>query len=84
VATRPNRIRVSGSIYALTALLVTLQLFPVWTLLVFVSLPLAIKLCRHVYQNHDQPEKVSNCKFIAVRMHFVAGVMLGLGFLLPR
>jgi 1,4-dihydroxy-2-naphthoate phytyltransferase len=74
----------SGSIYALTALFVTLQLFPVWTLLVFVSLPLAIKLCRHVYQNHDQPEKVSNCKFIAVRMHFVAGVMLGLGFLLPR
>jgi len=73
----------SGSIYALTLLFVGLQIFPVWTLLIFLSLPFAIKLCRHVYENHDQPEKVSNCKFLAVRMHFVAGVMLGLGFLLP-
>lgn len=60
----------SGSIYAFTLLFVALQIFPIWTLLTFVSLPFAIKLCRHVYRYHDRPEKVSNCKFIAVALHF--------------
>jgi 1,4-dihydroxy-2-naphthoate octaprenyltransferase len=71
-----------GSIYPLTVLFVILQVFPVWTLLIFASLPIALKLFRHVNQNHDQPEKVSNCKFIAVAMHFFSGLLLGLGFLI--
>jgi 1,4-dihydroxy-2-naphthoate octaprenyltransferase len=71
-----------GSVYALTALFVLLSIFPIWTLLVFVSLPIALKLFRHVHQYHDQPEKVSNCKFIAVGMHFFSGLLLGLGFVI--
>jgi 1,4-dihydroxy-2-naphthoate octaprenyltransferase len=71
-----------GSIYALIGLFVLLGIFPVWTLLVFASLPIALKLFRHVHQYHDQPEKVSNCKFIAVGMHFFSGMLLGLGFVL--
>ena len=71
-----------GSIYLLTALFVALGMFPIWTLLVFVSLPFTIQLLRHVNQYHDQPEKVSNCKFIAVAVHFWSGLMLGLGFVL--
>ncbi len=70
------------SIYAFTGLFVLLGSFPVWTLLVFASLPVAIKLFRHVHQYHDQPEKVSNSKFIAVAMHFFSGMLLGLGFVL--
>jgi len=70
------------SIYAFTGLFVLLGSFPVWTLLVFASLPVGIKLFRHVHQYHDQPEKVSNCKFIAVAMHFFSGMLLGLGFVL--
>jgi 1,4-dihydroxy-2-naphthoate octaprenyltransferase len=70
------------SIYAFTGLFVLLGSFPVWTLLVFASLPVAIKLFQHVHQYHDQPEKVSNCKFIAVAMHFFSGMLLGLGFVL--
>ena len=73
---------IGGSIYPLTALFVILQVFPIWTLLIFASLPIALKLFRHVNQNHDQPEKVSNCKFIAVAMHFFSGLLLGLGFLI--
>lgn len=73
----------SGSIYAFTLLFVALQIFPIWTLLTFVSLPFAIKLCRHVYRYHDRPEKVSNCKFIAVALHFWSGLLLGLGFVIP-
>jgi len=71
-----------GSIYGLTGLLVLLGIFPVWTLLMFASLPLGLKLFQHVQQHHDQPEKVSNCKFIAVAMHFFSGLLLGLGFML--
>lgn len=72
-----------GSIYALTVLFCAIGLFPIWTLLIFGSLPFAIDLCNHVQENHDRPEKVSNCKFIAVKLHFFSGVLLALGFVLP-
>ena len=71
-----------GSIYALTGLFVLLGIFPIWTLLVFASLPFALKLLGHVNQYHDQPEKVSNSKFIAVAVHFFSGLLLGLGFVI--
>lgn len=71
-----------GSIYALTSLFVILGIFPVWTLLTWASLPFALKLFRHVQQYHNQPELVSNSKFIAVAVHFCSGLLLGLGFML--
>ncbi len=71
-----------GSIYALTGLFVILGIFPVWTLLSWASLPIALKLFRHVQQYHNQPEQVSNCKYITVAVHFCSGLLLGLGFLL--
>jgi 2-carboxy-1,4-naphthoquinone phytyltransferase len=71
-----------GSIFGLTLVFVLLHLFPLWTLIVFLSLPPAYKLCRHVAAHHNQPERVSNCKFIAVNLHFWSGVLLSLGFLL--
>jgi 1,4-dihydroxy-2-naphthoate octaprenyltransferase len=57
--------------------------FSLWTLLMFLSLPLAIQLDRHVQKYHDQPEKVNNCKFIAVNFHFLSGLLLSLGLILP-
>ncbi len=72
----------SGSIYGLTVLFVILGMFPVWTLLVFASLPFTLKLCRYVGTHHNAPEMVRNCKFIAVGLHFCSGILLGLGFLL--
>lgn len=71
-----------GSIYGLTSLFAILGIFPLWTLLIFASLPFALKLFRHVSNYHNQPEKVSNCKFIAVALHFSSGLLLGLGFML--
>lgn len=75
---------IAGSIFALTACFVWAGVFPVSTLLVFASLPIAVKLCRHVSANYTKPEKVSNCKFIAVSLHFWSGVLLSLGFVLPQ
>ena len=71
-----------GSIYALTSLFAIVGIFPMWTLLIWLSFPIALKLFSHVQEYHDCPEKVSNCKFIAVGMHFCSGLLLGLGFLL--
>ena len=71
-----------GIHYALTLVFIFLGQFPIWTLLIFASLPFAIKLSLHVQSYHNQPEQVSNCKFIAVALHFWSGLFLGLGFVL--
>lgn len=72
----------TASIYPLTLLFVILNIFPIWTLLSWLSLPYAYKLCRHVLENHHLPEKVSNSKFIAVKVHFLSCLFLGLGFMI--
>lgn len=74
---------ICGSIYALTVFAVILKLFPLWTLLIFASIPPAVRLCQHVGQFYDQPEQVSNAKFIAIGVHFWSGLLLSFGFLLP-
>lgn len=71
----------TGSIYPLTLIFVLLGMFPVWTLLSWLSLPFAVKLCRHVQANHHLPDKVNNCKFIAVAVHFWSCLLLGVGFI---
>ncbi|MDJ0736111.1 MAG: 2-carboxy-1,4-naphthoquinone phytyltransferase [Nostocaceae cyanobacterium] len=71
----------TGSIYVLTVIFILSGFFPIWTVLSFVSLPFAIKLCRHVQENHHQPDKVNNCKFIAVAVHFWSCLTFGLGFI---
>lgn len=69
-------------LYPLTLLFIVLNLFPLKTLLVFLSLPLAWQLIRHVKTHHAQPELVKNCKFLAVNWHFVSGMLLALGLIL--
>lgn len=73
----------TASLFALTVVFVLTGYFPVATLLIFLSLPFAYQLCHHVQQHHDQPEKVSNSKFIALKLHFCSGVLLALGFIIP-
>jgi 2-carboxy-1,4-naphthoquinone phytyltransferase len=53
------------------------------SLVMLLSVPLALQLCRHVGENHDRPERVSDCKFIAVRMHFLGGFLFGCGAIAP-
>lgn len=71
-----------SGVFGLLGAFVLLKLLPLWALLVFASLPFAIKLMRHVNRYHDQPARVRNCKFLAVQLHFWSGVLLGVGFLL--
>ena len=74
----------TASIYLLTAVGVISHLFPVATLLIFLSLPLAFKLTNFVNTNHDRPAIVRTCKYLAVRLHFVSGLLFALGFWIAR
>ncbi|NET51766.1 MAG: 2-carboxy-1,4-naphthoquinone phytyltransferase [Merismopedia sp. SIO2A8] len=73
---------VCAIIYAVIILLVMTKLAPLWSLLSFGGIPAAIRLCRHVREYHDQPQKVMNCKFVAIALHFWSGFFFGLGYVL--
>lgn len=72
----------TGSIYVSILIFVICGIFPFWTLLSWFSLPFALQLCNHVGQNHNQPLKVNNSKFIAIAVQFWCCLLLGLGFIL--
>jgi 2-carboxy-1,4-naphthoquinone phytyltransferase len=54
--------------------------FPLATGLVGLGLPIARQLDVFVQENHDQPAIVRTCKYLAVRLHFVSGLLLAMGF----
>jgi 2-carboxy-1,4-naphthoquinone phytyltransferase len=70
--------------YVLLLGLVATGVFPLSTLWTLGGSPIAFQLCRFVAQNHDRPEIVRTCKYLAVRLHFVSGVLLGIGFILSH
>ncbi|WP_448572204.1 2-carboxy-1,4-naphthoquinone phytyltransferase [Trichothermofontia sp.] len=75
---------ICGISYGLVGGAVVAQLFPWWTLLSAVGIPIAMHLCQHVGEYHNQPHQVKNCKFIAVKLHFWSGLGLSCGFILPN
>ena len=72
------------SVFVFLLIFIGLSYLPAYCLLTLLSIPWAYQLINHVGEHHDQPEKVSNCKFIAVNFHFVSGILLALGFVLPN
>lgn len=72
----------TASLYLMSAIGVIAGLFPVTTLLIFASLPLAWNLTKFVNEFHDRPERVRTSKYLAVRLHFVSGMLFALGFYL--
>jgi 1,4-dihydroxy-2-naphthoate octaprenyltransferase len=71
-------------IFALTVIFNLLGYFPPTTLSIFASLPWAYQLSDFVQKYHQQPEKVCNCKFLAINFHFTSAILLTLGFILPN
>jgi len=72
------------SIFPLILLLIFLGLLPLTTLVIFASLPWAYQLTDFVQKYHEQPEKVSNSKFLAINFHFTSGILLSFGFILAN
>jgi 2-carboxy-1,4-naphthoquinone phytyltransferase len=68
-------------VYVLALGLVTVGWFPVATLGILLGMPIALQLCNFVRANHDRPEIIRTCKYLAVRLHFLTGLLLGLGFI---
>lgn len=70
------------SLYGLTAIFIGLKIAPVSSALIFLSLPFAIQLINYVQTYHDQPTQISSSKFVAIKLHFVSGILLSLGYIL--
>ncbi|MBE9136131.1 2-carboxy-1,4-naphthoquinone phytyltransferase [Nodosilinea sp. LEGE 07088] len=70
---------ICGIVFAIAALGIGSGRLPLEAGLVFVSLPSAWRLSRHVTRYHDQPGRVFNAKFFAIGFHFWSGVLLSLG-----
>ncbi|MEO1211687.1 MAG: 2-carboxy-1,4-naphthoquinone phytyltransferase [Cyanobacteria bacterium J06638_20] len=73
---------ICGMTFALALLATGVGWFPLSSLLVLGSFSAAYGLCRHAIRYHDQPERVHNCKFIAIRFHFLSSVLLCVGLIL--
>lgn len=71
---------ICGLALGILGLLVIAGFAPALTAIAGLSAIPAVRLCRHVGRYHDQPERVSNCKFLAIHFHFWSGVLLSLGF----
>lgn len=70
-----------GLVYAIAILAIVTELFPIWTASIFLSLPIAWKLCSFIGENHDHAELLLNCRFIAVALHFVVGSCLSISLI---
>ena len=70
------------SLYVFTVIFILLEIAPWASSLLFLSLPLGLKLINYVRQYHDQPIPISSSKFIALKLHFVSGILLSLGYIL--
>lgn len=72
------------SLYPITGLMIWGGSLTPWAGLILLGYPLAQYLINHVWAYHDQPDHVSNAKFLAVRWHFVSGMLLSLALVLGR
>jgi 1,4-dihydroxy-2-naphthoate octaprenyltransferase len=70
----------TASVFVLTELWVIAGWMPLATLLLVLSSPLAIQMVNYVGQYHDQRDRISSCKFLAVNFHFVSGLLLAAGY----
>lgn len=75
---------ICSGIYGLITVGVVFQIFPVWTLLSLLSIPVARRLCTTIVRNYNEPQKLTFCRLIAVEMHFWTGLLFGLGFMLAH
>lgn len=70
----------TASFFVLAGAFILVRWMPVTVLAVGLSLPFAYQMVNHVRQYHDRRDRISNCKFLAVNLHFFSGGLLALGY----
>ena len=69
-----------GLIFLLELLPVLLGIWPITTLICLISLPSGIDLIKLIKRHHNQPERIKNSKFLALRFQTINGLCLSIGF----
>lgn len=69
------------SLYGATFAFTLLGLLELQNLIVLGSIPIAFKLVNHVSLFHNQPEKVSSSKFLAVNLYLISSLLLIAGLI---
>ncbi|MEO0948814.1 MAG: 2-carboxy-1,4-naphthoquinone phytyltransferase [Cyanobacteria bacterium J06641_5] len=70
-------------VFVLLGVAIGLGALPLWAAVVFLSAPFGWELVQFVRQFHDIPSQVRRSKFVAVKLHFISGLLLALGLALP-
>jgi 1,4-dihydroxy-2-naphthoate phytyltransferase len=73
----------AGSIYATIAIGIIFGMLPLWTGLVLLSSPFALKLSKLLVQYHDQPPMITESKYVAVLLQFSSSLLMSLGLSIP-
>lgn len=68
--------------YAAILLGALLKVMPLYTLVAFVTLPLAVKSVQHARQFHSSPFQLVPSNALTIVVHLFTGIMLSLGYLL--
>jgi len=68
--------------YAWTVVMVILRLMPLASLIVLVTLPLAMKAITTARKNSEKPQSMITANVSTIRMHLLFGVLLVVGYVL--
>ncbi|MBD3372948.1 MAG: 1,4-dihydroxy-2-naphthoate octaprenyltransferase [Candidatus Coatesbacteria bacterium] len=68
--------------YLVSLLLPLLGLLPYWTLLIFSTLPLALRALRHAWKHYDEPLGLIPAEAATVQLQLFGNLALALGYLL--
>jgi len=70
--------------YVSTILLASLGVFPLWSLLILLSLPLSIKTCLFVWRNHGSPPAIVPAQARTIQFQIISAAVLILSVFLDK
>ncbi len=69
--------------YASVVLLIALNILPIWSLLVFISLPIALKNTKLLANNNqNEPQNIAMLDVMTAQLHLVFGILLSVSLLI--
>ena len=69
-----------GLIFLLELLPILIGIWPITCLICLISLPSGVDLIKLIKRHHNQPERIKNSKFLALRFQTINGLCLSIGF----